>query len=712
MKRLAATLLLSTFVSSQLFASSAGTTTAEFMKFVSDPVAVAMGEGCTALAASPGMVLCNPAGLAGLNRSALSLAYISLPEGISYNFVGVGVPTQFGIVGISAIYLNYGYIQGYYDDFTAYDLSNPTDMSANITYAIPIRRFVPLQQELGSVGTNLKFIRSVLGDYSSETLAVDIGIDYKIPFIKGLTFGAVYKNIVGSMKYVSIITPLPASVNTGLSYTRESWRSLAATVDYAAPVQGNPVFSFGLSAKPAYFVTLRGGYVQEKDSLSSGMRAGVGFQFGAFSLNYAYSPFSEFSPTQHIGIDVAIGDFTKPESAADYYLQFHFDEAKTCFRQQDYIGCRQKLEEILGLYPDFSPAKEYLGLIDKALNDEWQRKQALLDKYFRRADSALARHDLVNAQKAYNSILNIDNTNPRAEAGLRNIDKEMQAVKQEEERKVNFRKIHEIWETAVKLFKDGRYVESEDKFKEILVIDPENEATKKYLTEITNQLATITANQITALFEMGVTFYKKGKYEMAQKYFEAVSISSPNRQDAKDYIVRCQDAAKEENDRAYNEKMSKQQDSIKAELDDAYKNGLSAFEKGNNFKALEWFTKTRDLAVKYKMNDIKIDTDKYIATCNNAISDYYYKEAYKLYQRNKFEDAFDNYRKALNHNSENTSARVERDRMADVLSQQYYEKGMDYYTKGDLEKARTNFRASINFKPNKEEAIRALERIK
>jgi tetratricopeptide (TPR) repeat protein len=477
-------------------------------------------------------------------------------------------------------------------------------------------------------------------------------------------------------------------------------------------VYGNPVFSFGLSAKPAYFVTLRGGWVQEQDSLTSGLRAGVGFEFGAFTLNYAYSPFDEFSPTQHVGLEVAIGDFSKPESAADYYLHYHFEEAKECFHQQDYIGCRQKLEEILGLYPDFAPAKEYLGLIDKALNDEWQRKQALLDKYFRRADVALVRHDLINAQRAYNSILNIDHDNPRAETGLRNIDKEMDAVKLEATRKANFKKIHEIWDEAVKLFKGGHYVESEDKFKEILVIDPDNEATKTYLTEITNQLATITANQITALFEMGVTFYKKGKYEMAQKYFEAVAISSPNRQDAKDYIQRCQDAAKEETDLAYKDKMSKEQDAIKAELDDAYKNALSAFEKSNNFKALEWFTKTHDLAVKYKMNDIKIDSEKYIGMCNNAISDYYYKEGYKLYQRNKFEDAYDSYRKAINYSAENTSAKVERDRMADLLSQQYYQAGMDYYTKGDLENARENFRASINYKPNKEEAIRALERIK
>ncbi len=49
MKRLAILGILSTIAYSQLFATSAGTTTADFMQYVPDPVGVAMGEGCTAL---------------------------------------------------------------------------------------------------------------------------------------------------------------------------------------------------------------------------------------------------------------------------------------------------------------------------------------------------------------------------------------------------------------------------------------------------------------------------------------------------------------------------------------------------------------------------------------------------------------------------------------------------------------------------------------
>jgi len=129
-------------------------------------------------------------------------------------------------------------------------------------------------------------------------------------------------------------------------------------------------------------------------------------------------------------------------------------------------------------------------------------------------------------------------------------------------------------------------------------------------------------------------------------------------------------------------------------------------------QALEWFEKTGVIASKYEFKQYIEDTTRYVSLIKFSLSEQYYKSGYELFQKNKFEDSVLEYRKALQYNPENVSAKVELERLSENLSQRYYELGMNYYTRGDTEKAKDTFKKSLSYKSNKEESIRALERIR
>jgi hypothetical protein len=164
------------------FASGSGTNAAEFLKLNPDPRVVSMGGGAVAeLSGVPSTSINNPAGLLSVSRAKLSLNYMMLVEDMRYHFGSFAMPTSYGNIGVSIIYLTYGDIQGYDVSYSKINIPASYDTAVVLSYALPIKATVPIYKEYGAVGANIKLLHSKLAEYSAESIALDVGGIYNVP---------------------------------------------------------------------------------------------------------------------------------------------------------------------------------------------------------------------------------------------------------------------------------------------------------------------------------------------------------------------------------------------------------------------------------------------------------------------------------------------------------------------------------------------------
>ena len=90
----------------------AGGTTASFLKLGSGARAAGLGGAYTAVSGDINSISYNPAGLAGLKRSAAGFTRAELVEGVSYNFLGYSRPAVKGNMGLGVNYLGQASIEG------------------------------------------------------------------------------------------------------------------------------------------------------------------------------------------------------------------------------------------------------------------------------------------------------------------------------------------------------------------------------------------------------------------------------------------------------------------------------------------------------------------------------------------------------------------------------------------------------------------------
>jgi hypothetical protein len=150
----------------------------------------------------------NPASTVGLYRTVASVGGSNMTGDIQYNFASIGFATSIGIFGASLMYVDYN-TDKYYDNAgSEIGFGKTTDMGAIITYALPMRKYLPVFIDNGGVGVNFKIMRSSLADYISETIAVDVGGVFTVPKMRNFTLGFALKNLGTSEK---IVKPRPNS---------------------------------------------------------------------------------------------------------------------------------------------------------------------------------------------------------------------------------------------------------------------------------------------------------------------------------------------------------------------------------------------------------------------------------------------------------------------------------------------------------------------
>jgi hypothetical protein len=283
----------------------------DFLKISPISRAIGVGGAYTAMGDDIGTIYYNPAGLASVLTNELNVTYISLYQGVNYEFlayaypVGEALPSVGGTVALSASLLQPGSMQRTNDSGVTTGTFSSGDQVFSLAYA---RAFGPHIH----VGFSVNMIQQQIDTVSSSLFDADAGI-VVLPAFDGMRIGLSLKNMGAQASGFN----LPFTLNAGISYRRYELFSEqddgALTSEVAFPLQPieDPVgVKVGVEYNYKWVgsrVTLRGGYEFLDTSLNGvglALGAGYGLDFGGtvLFLDYAYAPADIFGSAHRISL--------------------------------------------------------------------------------------------------------------------------------------------------------------------------------------------------------------------------------------------------------------------------------------------------------------------------------------------------------------------------------------------------------------------------
>ncbi|MDR2398906.1 MAG: hypothetical protein LBD61_00440 [Endomicrobium sp.] len=498
---------------------------------------VSEGVGGSALAFSQNSLsfINSPSSNYDVLAARLDFAGITISGNISGGLCSVMLPTVIGNFTIA----------GSYNKFSSSYITIPDGQSLSnnyliyLNYVFPFIRKSPVYENIGGIGITLKDYSFSTQDNSKIAFAFDIGGQYNIKVIsENLWAAAVFRNVGDKVKISeSKSFDILQNFNFALRYNFYGSLKPAIMCDILQFFKTNKTgYVFGAEIAPFYPVIFRAGWRDYNDSIFKGVTAGLSLNFDSINIDYAFSSMNSGYDVKHtISMGFLIGNVFNASKSYDYYLGINFNKAKEAYKRKDYINARQIFEEILILYPEHEPSKDYLKKIAYDLSSNDRSLEIAIQKYLVKANHEFKANNLFKAQRYYNKILGIDTENVEAQNGIKQIQTTFKQIEQQKNSQKNADKIMLLWKEGVELYNDKNFVLAKEKFKQIIDIDSENAGALKYLNLIENKIEKVSSSQMNTVFKEAMEYYKNKDYEKAAQYFNAVYTTDPNRNDAKNY---------------------------------------------------------------------------------------------------------------------------------------------------------------------------------
>ncbi len=692
-----------------------------------DPNSEAMGGTIASFSKNPLAFINSPSANFNVLSSRIDFSVISAFDGLYGGAAAFMFPTDYGNISVAAAYNDFGDAEIY--------TSNGTTLKHNaafyLNYVFPLSSEIPVYTDKGGLGLTLKGYQFASEDASKISLAADFGGHYYLDMLlENLWAFAAFRNLGGNVEMDDDGTfDIPGNFNVALRYEIPAALGLAFTGDIIQFFSEGTGVAVGAEISPVFPVTFKAGWRNYADGANTGGTCGIFLNFDSFNIGYSFAAMTDDYKAKHtFNFGFMFGGISDQNKAFDYYLGYNFNMAKEAYKKKDYISARQQFEEILAIYPDHAASKEYLTKIIYDM-DMYERSLEIdISKWLRRADLELHRNNLIKARSYYYKVLGIDPQNQEAEAGLAKVNERLARVELQENRKKNEKQIIQLWNEGMNYYNDGNFVFAKDKFKELLVLDPENAGALKYLGIIDTQVSKVTSMQSDQLFTQGMEYYNIGDYERAAKYFNAVYASDPSRKDAKDYYELSRKAlnmtyteiSRQENLQAQRKtRLAGKDDSVlsstqkvQKEMEIYYNQAIDYFNDGKYEDALKAFSSLREKAVRNNYYDLNQSIREYSAKAREALSDRYYKEGTALVKNDRLEESLDKFKRSLDYTENYQPAIKERENVMNTLAQRNYDAAIKAYASGNRKKALELLNKSLEYNPNKVETKKAIDRIK
>lgn len=314
--------------------SNAGKNAYSFLKIGVSAKAQAMGGAFVGLADDIGSLYYNPAGLT-------APIYVFARTTRSYDEYGEGEETQQETTinptapnRFTATYLNYllDFQSGYLGYVKSIDEKTAAGISINYQNYGSFKRFDRQGADLGtfdaydlaigltysksimerfSIGLNGKFITERIDSYSSDALALDLGVLYHLE--GGRTgIGLAITNLGAQLKGLSKAhkDPLPLTIDAGMSHHLRGI-PLTFTGDIVMPTDNKIYLALGGQFEAFSPFMLRLGWSlagrdyktnSSKDGLG-GFSGGFGYKFNEYAFDYSYSSYADLGNVHRLTLN-------------------------------------------------------------------------------------------------------------------------------------------------------------------------------------------------------------------------------------------------------------------------------------------------------------------------------------------------------------------------------------------------------------------------
>ncbi|MBU2493140.1 MAG: PorV/PorQ family protein [Bacteroidetes bacterium] len=266
----------------------------QFLKINPGARGAGMGETFITLEGDASVVYWNPAGLSSVKNISVFAGYTSWFADIKHQAFSAAMNLgDYGVVGISAVNVDYGTIKGTvisnsllgYDDIGNLNI---TEFAIGLSYAM---RFT----DSFGAGVTIKYCKQDLIAKNSSVLAFDIGTNYNTGW-NDLKVAVSIQNFSKEIKYIdeNFVLPLTYRVGfsvdaLGLANINSDTHKLTIALEGVNPRDYSERVHLGGEYIFDNMLSLRAGYKFNYDVESFSF--GAGFKYNDAQIDYAYSDF-------------------------------------------------------------------------------------------------------------------------------------------------------------------------------------------------------------------------------------------------------------------------------------------------------------------------------------------------------------------------------------------------------------------------------------
>ncbi len=660
------------FFSYTVFAASAGTTGANFLKMEVGARPVGLGGAFVAVADDANLIYWNPAGLSGIEHKELILMHNERGEEIRYEFLAYVQPVKVlkGGLGASVSFLNVGGIEGYDPWGVKTGELYFHDFAFSLAYG---RRLIGKLDG----GINFKIFQEMLDDEKATGYALDIGWLYPAP-LKSLVLGLSIQNIGPPIKFIDEGDELPLNIKVGGAWKHELFgNDLTTALDFNFPRDNDFFLNLGGEFWVHNAIALRAGY-ESRDDLTNGLRLGLGFKVKGLNLDYAFLSKDDFDDGHKISISFRFGR-NYENTQIEKNIEESFLRGKKYFSRGDLLNAHKEFKNILAVAPGHEGSLELLARTRVKIEDVVTLKS--VDEYLSKGKKYYNDGEMIRARAEFENILELVPGHQEAEEYLVKMEKRFKEV------------IKSFFDKGLEYSENGQYVEATGEFNKVLTLDPNHAQAREYIAIIKERQQKIKEvkkeQRIKRRYEKGIYRYKEKQFVKALREFKKVLSINPKYKKISFYI-----------------KQSKRK---MANL--CFRKGLYMYQKLEWNKALIEFKKVLALNPKHSK------TIDYMAQINKKVSEDRYREAMVLYEENKLLEAMSKFKEVLDLDSQNELAskylmeiQGKIREVNNTQANEYNKQGLVQYSKGNLEQAIKLWEKALILNPDLEMAGKNLKR--
>jgi hypothetical protein len=280
---------------------AAGTVGPDFLRIDPPARTAAMSDAFCAIADDSNGPLFNPAGLAYITKTTLSLTHYASFVDTDYEYLSFAMPfgIKLGTFGASFMFdstYNFDHIDG---SGNVVGKVNNYDMLLTASYGCELLPGI-------SAGANLKYFFSQLYTYSNKGIAADAGMIFKLNKNPDTFAGITLQNMGYQTAYISVPDTMPLNLKAGMGLKNSftDFFDLTAVMDVNRLLVTNdlPTLDMGIEAGFYHIVFLRLGFgLRHSDN---NLSVGLGFEIEKKAmLSYAYQPFGNLGDTHRLSLD-------------------------------------------------------------------------------------------------------------------------------------------------------------------------------------------------------------------------------------------------------------------------------------------------------------------------------------------------------------------------------------------------------------------------